>query len=41
MGHLISLIAVLLLLFNGWKGWNLVYKHRVGVTDAPPGPPGR
>jgi uncharacterized membrane protein len=38
-GIWISLIVVLLLLFNGWKGWNLVYKHRVGVADAPPGPP--
>ena len=40
-GIWISLIVVLLLLFNGWKGWNLVYKHRVGVADTPPGaPPG-
>ena len=38
-GIWISLIVVLLLLFNGWKGWNLVYKHRVGVADTPPGPP--
>jgi uncharacterized membrane protein len=34
-GLWISLIVVLLLLFNGWKGWNLVYKHGVGVADAP------
>ena len=40
-GIWISLVVVLLLLFNGWKGWNLVYKHRVGVADAPPGPPSR
>ena len=34
----ISLVVVLLLLFNGWMGWELVYKHRVGVADeaAPP-----
>ena len=38
-GIWISLVVVLLLLFNGWKGWNLVYKYRVGVADTPPGPP--
>jgi uncharacterized membrane protein len=32
----ISLIVVVLLVFNCWKGWNLVYKHRVGVADTPP-----
>jgi uncharacterized membrane protein len=35
-GIWISLIVVLLLLFNGWKGWELVYKHRIGIADAPP-----
>jgi uncharacterized membrane protein len=35
-GIWISLIVVLLLLFNGWKGWELVYKHRVGIADTPP-----
>jgi uncharacterized membrane protein len=34
-GFWISLIVVLLLMFNGWKGWDLVYKHRVGIIDAP------
>jgi uncharacterized membrane protein len=34
-GLWISLIVVLLLLFNGWKGWALVYRHRVGISDAP------
>ncbi|HXK40344.1 MAG TPA: DUF2231 domain-containing protein, partial [Candidatus Paceibacterota bacterium] len=29
----LSLVVVLLLLFTGWKGWNLVYRHRVGVAD--------
>ena len=38
-GTWISLIVVLLLLFNGWKGWELVYKHRVGIADAPSTPP--
>jgi uncharacterized membrane protein len=32
----ISLAVVLLLLFNGWKGWELVYRHRVGVSDTFP-----
>jgi uncharacterized membrane protein len=29
----LSLVVVLLLLFTGWKGWNLVYRYRVGVAD--------
>jgi len=33
-GVLISLITVLLLLFNGWKGWEMVYRHHVGVSDT-------
>ena len=33
VGLWISLVVVLLLLFNGWMGWELVYKHRVGVSD--------
>src|ERR1041384_7928978 len=32
-GILISIVTVLLLLFNGWKGWELVYRHHVGVSD--------
>jgi len=32
-GLILSLIVVLLLLFNGWKGWNLVYRYRVGVAE--------
>lgn len=34
-GIWISLITVLLLLFNGWKGWELVYRHRVGIIETP------
>ena len=30
---LVSVVAVLILLFNGWMGWELVYKHRVGIAD--------
>jgi uncharacterized membrane protein len=32
-GFILSLIAVGILLFTGWKGWEMVYRHRVGVTD--------
>lgn len=29
----LSLVATLLLLFNGWMGWEMVYRHRVGVAE--------
>jgi uncharacterized membrane protein len=32
-GLTLSLIAVLLLLFSGWKGGDLVFRSRVGVAD--------
>ena len=32
-GLLLSLIVVGILLFTGWKGWNLVYRYRVAVAD--------
>ena len=32
-GFWISLAVVLILLFTGWKGWELVYAHHVGVSD--------
>jgi uncharacterized membrane protein len=35
-GVVLSAVVVLLLLFNGWKGWNLVYRHHVGVADHTP-----
>jgi uncharacterized membrane protein len=31
-GLILSLIVVLILLFTGWKGWEMVYRHRVGVS---------
>jgi uncharacterized membrane protein len=34
-GLLLSLIVVGILLFTGWKGWEMVYLHRVAVFDAP------
>jgi uncharacterized membrane protein len=33
-GLSLSLIVVCILLFTGWKGWKLVYLHRVGVVDV-------
>ena len=32
-GLLISLLVVLILLYTGWRGWEMVYKHRVAVSD--------
>jgi uncharacterized membrane protein len=32
-GLILSVIAVAGLLFTGWKGWEMVYRHRVGVAD--------
>lgn len=29
----LSLIVVLILLFTGWKGWEMVYRHKVGVAN--------
>lgn len=30
-GLTLSAITVLILLFTGWMGWSMVYRHRVGV----------
>lgn len=32
-GLIISLIVVGILLFTGWKGWGMVYRHRVGIRN--------
>ena len=32
-GLVLSGVVVLILLFTGWKGWEMVYRHRVGVAD--------
>ncbi|MCA6126296.1 DUF2231 domain-containing protein [Bradyrhizobium sp. WSM 1704] len=32
-GLTLSLIVVLILLFTGWKGWEMVYREHVGVSD--------
>lgn len=34
-GLILSIIVVLILLFTGWKGWEMVYRNRVGVSDLP------
>ena len=33
-GLVLSLVVVGILLFTGWKGWEMVYRHRVGVADT-------
>jgi uncharacterized membrane protein len=33
-GLVLSLVVVCTLLFTGWKGWEMVYRHRVGVSDT-------
>ncbi len=33
-GVTLSVIVTLLLLFNGWMGWELVYRHHVGVSEV-------
>jgi uncharacterized membrane protein len=33
-GPLLSAVVVLILLFTGWLGWDLVYRHGVGVVDV-------
>lgn len=32
-GLILSASVVVILLFTGWMGWSLVYRHRVGVTS--------
>ena len=34
-GVYISLVVVLILLYSGWKGGDLVFRHGVGVGDTP------
>jgi uncharacterized membrane protein len=34
VGLTLSFVVVLILLFTGWKGWELVYRYRVGVADS-------
>jgi uncharacterized membrane protein len=32
-GLILSVVAVGIMLFTGWKGWQMVYRHHVGVSD--------
>jgi uncharacterized membrane protein len=32
-GLLISLVVVLILVYTGWRGWEMVYRHRVAVMN--------
>ena len=32
VGLVSSLVVVGILLFTGWMGWSMVYRHRVGVV---------
>ena len=32
-GIILSAVVVAILLFTGWKGWELVYRGRIGVAD--------
>lgn len=34
-GIILSAAVVCILLFTGWKGWEMVYRHHVGVSDTP------
>jgi len=34
-GLILSLVVVGILLFTGWKGWEMVYSHHVAVLDTP------
>jgi uncharacterized membrane protein len=35
LGLVLSLVVVCILLFTGWKGGELVFRHRVAVYDEP------
>jgi uncharacterized membrane protein len=34
IGIILSAVVVLILLYSGWKGGELVYRHGIGVDDA-------
>ena len=40
-GLILSAVAVVIMLFTGWKGWQMVYRHHVGVSDEQDVPPYR
>ncbi len=40
-GLIMSIVVVGILLFTGWKGWEMVYRDHVGISDEPHGLAGR
>jgi uncharacterized membrane protein len=38
IGLICSAVVVCILLFTGWKGWEMVYRHRVAVYEEEPRP---
>jgi len=32
-GLILSAVVVVILIFTGWLGWSMVYRHHVGVAD--------
>jgi uncharacterized membrane protein len=34
LGIILSIIVVLILLYSGWKGGDLVFRHGIGVSDS-------
>ena len=34
-GLILSLIVVALIMYTGWKGGEMVFRHRVAVADEP------
>jgi uncharacterized membrane protein len=34
LGIILSAVVVLILVYSGWKGGDLVYRHGIGVEDA-------
>jgi uncharacterized membrane protein len=32
---LVSAVVVAIVCFTAWKGWSMVYRHRVGIADYP------
>jgi uncharacterized membrane protein len=35
IGIILSAVVVLILIYSGWKGGDLVFRHGIGVDDAP------
>jgi uncharacterized membrane protein len=34
-GLILSAVVVVILLYTGWRGWELVYRHHTGISDEP------